>query len=94
MKNRSLLTVNEDFESIFNAEIGQKMGYAKVSNNRRRTQVVRERSAKSLCAGSNPAVASKQNGCRGGGIGRHKGLKIPRTFTSVPVQVRSPVHKT
>jgi hypothetical protein len=29
MKNRSLLTVNEDFELIFNAEIGKKMGYAK-----------------------------------------------------------------
>ena len=30
---------------------------------------------------------------RGGGIGRHKGLKIPRTFLSMPVQVRPSVPK-
>ncbi len=28
--------------------------------------------------------------CRSGGIGRHKGLKIPRGENSVPVQVRPP----
>ena len=33
----------------------------------------------------------KDKFCRGGGIGRHKGLKIPRRLNSVPVQVRSPV---
>jgi hypothetical protein len=28
--------------------------------------------------------------CRSGGIGRHKGLKIPRGSNPVPVQVRPP----
>ena len=28
--------------------------------------------------------------CRDGGIGRHKGLKIPRLVTTVPVQVWFP----
>jgi hypothetical protein len=30
--------------------------------------------------------------CRGGGIGRRKGLKIPRTFKSVPVRFRPSAH--
>ena len=29
--------------------------------------------------------------CRGGEIGRHKGLKIPRTYMSVPVRFRPSV---
>ena len=44
----------------------------------RRTQAVRERFAKPSCTSSNLVDASKKS-CRGGEIGRHKGLKIPRT---------------
>ena len=40
----------------------------------RHSQVVRRRSAKPLFLGSNPGAASS----RSGGIGRRKGLKIPR----------------
>ena len=40
---------------------------------------------KAVYAGSIPASASKF--CPGGGIGRHKGFKIPRG-NFVPVQVR------
>ena len=39
-------------------------------------RVVMQRPAKPLYAGSIPASASKF--CPGGGIGRHKGFKIPR----------------
>ena len=61
---------------------------------RRYSQVVRPRSAKPLSPGSNPGGASKKTlhtpcrvflsfsiyqTCRCGGIGRRKGLKIPRT---------------
>ena len=73
---------------------------------RRRTQAVRERSAKPSCTSSNLVDASTKEWIaspytfyknyvslklelpsRDGGIGRHKGLKIPRTFMSVRVQV-------
>ena len=56
---------------------------------RRRTQAVRERFAKPSCTSSNLVDASKS--CRGGEIGRHKGLKIPRTYKSVPVRFRPSV---
>ena len=58
---------------------------------RRYSQVVRPRSAKPLSPGSNPGGASKKTlhpnrcrvfkkiNCRCGGIGRRKGLKIPRS---------------
>ena len=55
----------------------------------RRTQVVREQSAKLSCTSSNLVDASES--CRGGEIGRHKGLKIPRTYKSVPVRFRPSV---
>jgi hypothetical protein len=48
---------------------------------------LRRRSAKSLFIGSTPIAASCEL-CRGGGIGRRKGLKIPRIFISVPVRLR------
>ena len=42
---------------------------------------LRRRSAKPLFIGSTPIAASvNKNCCRGGGIGRRKGLKIPRIF--------------
>ena len=44
---------------------------------RRVSQAVRQRFAKPLCTGSNP-VPSSCFSRRSGGIGRHKGLKIPR----------------
>ena len=50
---------------------------------------LRRRSAKPLFIGSTPIAASAMNDiCRGGGIGRRKGLKIPRIFISVPVRLR------
>ena len=48
---------------------------------RRHSQVVRQRSAKPLFSGSSPLAASEYY-CRSGEIGRRKGLKIPRTFSS------------
>ena len=45
----------------------------------RRTQVVREQSAKLSFTSSNLVDASIIS-CRGGEIGRHKGLKIPRIY--------------
>ncbi len=67
---------------------------------RRHSQVVRQRSAKPLSPSSNLGAASKkcfvkpclqgeQRICRGGGTGRRKGLKIPRSVSSVPVRFRS-----
>ena len=35
--------------------------------------------------------STPQKSCRGGEIGRHKGLKIPRTYKSVPVRFRPSV---
>ncbi len=40
--------------------------------------MVRQWSAKPRLTGSIPVAASKKVVCRGGGIGRRKGLKIPR----------------
>ena len=48
--------------------------------------MVEHRLAKARVAGSNPVFRSIM--CRGGGIGRHTGLKILRLVTIVPVQVR------
>ena len=54
---------------------------------RRHSQAVRQRSAKPL----SPVRfrVSPPYSCRSGGIGRRKGLKIPRGVIPVPVQVRS-----
>ncbi len=50
---------------------------------------LRRRSAKPLFTGSNPVAASIA--CRGGGIGRRKGLKIPWALWPVPVRFRPSV---
>ena len=55
----------------------------------RRSQVVRQRSAKPPLTSSNLVDASMIR--RGGEIGRHKGLKIPRTFMFVPGRFRPSV---
>ena len=53
---------------------------------------LRDRFAKPLFVGSNPTDASGKLCCPGGEIGRHKGLKIPRSLNSVPVRVRLRAH--
>ena len=55
---------------------------------RRRTQAVRERFAKPSCTSSNLVDASSVR-CRDGGIGRHKGLKIPRYLILYEFKSRS-----
>ena len=61
--------------------------YAKVA------QLVEHDLAKVGVAGSNP-VFRFFFPCRGGGIGRRKGLKIPCSFMDVPVRARPSVLDT
>ena len=56
----------------------------------RRSQAVRQRSAKPLSPVRFWASPPIQLFRRGGGTGRRKGLKIPRRVISVPVRFRSP----